>query len=172
MKILDTRLKKAVAAFILMGAAAALPFLLGFLTVNITLSVPIGLWRASFSSIQKGDFVLVDVESFSGFRRYADYPFRKTWRGRVPFLKNVAGVPGDKISADDRGILVNGLRLPFSKPLSQDRRGYRLEGYPLPVLLEDRQFWLTSSVDRGFDSRYLGTVTQEQCQKVVPVLLF
>lgn len=101
--------------------------------------------------------------------------FRKNiWGENKPFLKKVAGLHGDTVKLADNGlILINGVPLPNSAPLSHNRAGrFLLRAFTLPVTLAYDEVWLLSDSPLGFDSRYLGTAKLSKCYKAVPLLTF
>lgn len=159
---------------IIMGAAIAAPFLLGLLLINISYSVPLGLWfvQPGIAQHETGCYVKLYPQNFNHFEKYTTYPFSVGPSGQLlPFIKQVGGIPGDLIEAAAEGILVNGSILPDSQVLSADRANRPLTPFPLPYRLKSGEVWLTSNSARGFDSRYLGPALAAECRKVKPVLV-
>ena len=142
--------------------------------LNTTASVPRGLWLKIDTLPQKGDFVQVPIDAFSSTEWVPPNYFRKNmWGNRKPFLKLVAGSHGDSIELGDNGlILINGVPIPNSAPLSHDRAGRTLRTLQLPITLASDEVWLLSESPFGFDSRYLGTANIFNCYKAVPLLTF
>ena len=165
--------RKAAIGVLVFGAAIAALLCFGGFTVNLSASVPLGLWRKVGGPVQIGDIVEVPFEAFRSTDWVPESYHRKNDFGRVtPYLKRVAGLPCDKIEADSGLIRVNGKVVPDSAPLSADRAGNVMRAYPLPVSLASGEVWLSSDSPRGFDSRYLGPARLEECVKVVPVFVF
>jgi len=164
------------ALIILIGAVFSLLIACEVLIINTTRSSPVGLWVSSGTPIERGNYVVVPVESFAEYTRYAGYPFKRTRAGRgdiAQFLKKVVACSGDVVARGAQGITINGELLPDSKALSHDRLGNRLTAYDeLPRTLLPGELWLTSQSPRGFDSRYLGYTHEDVCRKVRPVLTF
>lgn len=167
----------AILTMITAGAVFAAPFLLGLLLINISPSVPTGLWfiYPSKATIDTAAYVLINPQSFKSYKNYRDYPLARNQWGRLrPFIKQVGAKEGDIIETTGEEIIVNGEILPDSKILSQDKDGRTLTPYPLPYQyrLRHGEFWLTSNHPRGFDSRYLGTVESKNCRKVKLLIAF
>ena len=80
--------------------------------------------------------------------------------GSEPVVKVLAAVAGDRVEVTADAVLVNGVRLPHSRPLDRDRGGREL----LPFAagehrLEPGEVWLYSPYEeRSWDSRYFGPV--------------
>lgn len=145
-----------------------------YFILNTTASVPRGLWLKLDSLPKKGDFVQVPIDAFSSTKWVPPEYFRlNMWGKRKPFLKLVAGSHGDSIELGDNGlILINGVPIPNSAPLSHDRAGRTLRTLQLPITLAPDEVWLLSESPFGFDSRYLGTANIFKCYKAVPLLTF
>ena len=163
------RERNAAICILILGAAIAALFSSGRLILNTTASVPIGLWWRVDGPLNLGDVVRVPIEAFKATDWVPEEKKKKNaWGNHKAFLKRVAGLPGDLIEVGDYGLLrINGHIIPNSAPLSADRAGRPLKAYPLPVRLESDELWLLSDSPRGFDSRYLGPVKYEKCNKLV-----
>lgn len=159
---------------LVLTVALALFLLSGHPIVNTTRSVPIGLWWVVDGSLCRGDFVLVPIGAFKSTDWVPEKVWsRNAWGERKPFLKRVAGLPGEKVEVGEYGLIrINGTIVPKSSPLSSDRLGRRMQAFTLPVVLSDNEIWMTSDSERGFDSRYLGPADASQCRKVIPILTF
>lgn len=89
------------------------------------------------------------------------------WRGGGPypagatFVKEIAGMPGDVVSRNDRDFLVDGKPVGHAKPLS--RQGLPLEPGPTGTLPAG-EYYVRSPHPDSLDSRYrlTGWVTQTQ----------
>jgi len=166
----------ATAVSLLIFMAVAVLFISGRLIINVTPSVPVGLWWVIGEMdrpFAKGDYVVVDVAYFSNFEAYADFPFMLNSHGaRIPYLKRVSAIGGDVITSDGYGISVNGVLIKHSQILTQSSSERILTAFPLPLKLEDNQLWLMSHKERGFDSRYLGPVNAIHCRLATPIIVF
>ena len=166
--------KKHALLIIFVGSVISALMCSEYLILNTTASVSRGLWLKVDGLPKKGDFVQVPIEAFSSTEWMPPEYFRKNiWDKNKPFLKKVAGLPGDLIEQGDNGLIkINGVSFPNSAPLSHDRGGRFLRAFPLPVTLKNDEVWLMSDSPFGFDSRYLGTAQTLQCHKAVPLLTF
>lgn len=164
------RSQKFAISIIILGAVAAAPFLTGVVIVNMTPSVPLGLWRLDDSEITRGDVVQVPFDAFEFTAWVPDIYRKKNSWGNVPYMKRVAGLPGDLVEISEEGFeVVAGKIISTSAIISADGRGNRLQTFPLPVTLASDEVWLVSDIERGFDSRYLGPAKLSECRKAVPL---
>src|SRR5712691_8237284 len=149
-------------AVALLGAA----WLAG-LRVNLTGSLPVGLYLAGRASPLRGAIVLACLPpGVAAFARERGYVPRGGGcpSGVLPVGKPVLAVAGDTVTMTSSGLLVNGRPVPNSQPLTTDRKGR-----PLPRLAVGRylvgsgQLWVLSSYSRlSFDSRYFGALQVDQ----------
>ena len=142
-------------------AAVALTWL-GGLRLNLTGSMPVGLYRVSEGPPRKGAMVLaclpLAVAAFARSRGYV--PRGICLGGAAPIGKIVLATAGDSVQVTDTGLVVNGTPARNSKRLAHDGAGR-----PLPRLHDGTyvvardQVWLYSPYStRSFDSRYFGPV--------------
>ncbi|MBR0045165.1 MAG: S26 family signal peptidase, partial [Synergistaceae bacterium] len=149
----------------------------GLFTFNISSSVPLGLWlRLSNKNIKIGDIVEINFEDFIYNNDWVPEAYYKANEvGRTaPYLKRVAGLPGDVIELGEFNLLkINNKIILNSVILSQDRAGNILSSpdYSNKIKLQDNEVWLMSDSPRGFDSRYLGPAKLNKCVKVLPILI-
>jgi conjugative transfer signal peptidase TraF len=133
------------------------------LRLNLTGSLPVGLYVAAGGAPVRGALVLLclppEVAAFARARGYVSRGGACPG-GVVPIGKPVVATPGDTISVTRTGLLVNGTPVPNSQALVLDRKGR-----PLPRLAVGRylvgwdELWLLSSYSRlSFDSRYFGAI--------------
>ena len=88
---------------LIIGAVTAAPFFTGKLIVNITPSMPRGLWLLDDGEIKRGDAVQVPFSSFKFTDWVPEAYHKKSSWGKIPFLKRVAGLPGDKVEVLPEG---------------------------------------------------------------------
>jgi conjugative transfer signal peptidase TraF len=131
--------------------------------VNMTPSMPSGLWRVSPTqgSVARGSVVSFcppDDDFFRLARRRGYIAAGQCRGGYEPLLKPVAAIAGDTVSATAAGIAVNGIPIADSAALSRDSAGRPLQPVPPGVYrVGSREVWLLSGRDpRSFDSRYFG----------------
>lgn len=85
-------------------------------------------------------------------------PGEPSCSGKVPLIKRVVAVAGDRVVVDDAGVSINGERLPNSTP-----KRFARDGSPLPSavgvhVLGPGQVWVAGEHLDSYDSRYFGPV--------------
>lgn len=151
--------------------AAALPLLCialaapAGLRVNMTPSMPRGLWQVSpiQGSIARGAVVSLCPPDNDVFRKAMRRGYITSGvcpGGYEPLLKPVAAISGDVVSVTAAGIAVNGISVANTAALAQDSAGRTLQ--PLPPGLyrvSPGEVWVLSGHNpRSFDSRYFGAL--------------
>src|SRR2546427_8693759 len=137
------------------------------LRLNLTGSLPVGLYLAAGAAPARGALVLVclppEVAAFARARGYVPRGGACPG-GLVPVGKPVLAIGGDTVTVTSSGLLLNGMPVPNSQALATDRKGR-----PLPQLPTGRHVvrpgsvWILSSYSRfSFDSRYFGAVETAQ----------
>jgi conjugative transfer signal peptidase TraF len=128
--------------------------------VNLSGSMPVGLYRVSSGPPVKGAMVLAclpaDVAVFARSRGYV--PHGACPGATAPIGKVVLAMVGDSVVVTAEGLLVNGRLVQNTKPLAVDGAGRPLPRFPdgTHVVGQD-EVWLYSSYSkRSFDSRYFG----------------
>jgi conjugal transfer pilin signal peptidase TrbI len=133
--------------------------------VNWTPSLPYKIaWYSAGppADLKRGEFVLFRFEGSAAL----DYP----GLARQPFFKMVRGLPGDKITVENRRVFINGELVGVAKPQTFDHRP--LAPIAAGVIPPGHLFVQGSSPD-SFDSRYaaIGLVRKEQLLgRVTPLL--
>jgi conjugative transfer signal peptidase TraF len=143
--------------------------------VNLTGSIPPGLYRVVDQPAVRGSIVLVCLpKPAADFGRMRGYiPAGSCDNGSAPVGKEVVAMRGDTIRVDDRGVAVNGRIVENSFPLAQDSKGrllprFRTSGH----VVSSGEVWLVSSYsDRSYDSRYYGGVLASRVVARVEPLL-
>lgn len=124
--------------------------------VNITGSLPGVFYRVS-EDPARGDYFQFCAPIIVAALPDA-MPGEPSCSGKVPLIKRVVAVAGDRVVVDDAGVSVNSERLTNSAP----KRAAR-DGSPLPSavgvhLLRPGQVWVAGEHPDSFDSRYFGPV--------------
>ncbi len=148
--------------------------------INLTASLPIGIWkikplpRGSTLKDLKGKYILFHPPNTPFFkeakkRGYVGFGLNKNFIR--PLLKQVVGVPGDVIIVKPEGVFINGEFLPNSAPKPVDG-----EGREMPVansiVLRPGELWIMSTYSAGsFDSRYFGKIQLVERQGSNPAFL-
>jgi conjugal transfer pilin signal peptidase TrbI len=134
------------------------------LLFNWTPSIPYRVVLVQYGrrqTLQRGDFI---VYAFDG-------PAQRTYPGlrAQPFFKQIRGVPGDRVTAIDRQVFVNGLPVGLAKTATFDRRPLT----PIAAtIIPPGYYYVQGSHPDSFDSRYResGLVRADQViGKVLPL---
>ena len=157
---------------------AAIEWAVGKLRLNLTRSLPIGVYRVvDRESLQRGTIVLVclpnDVGRFALAREYL-------WRGScpgaaAPIGKLVLAVGGELVTFTQNGFVIDGKVQPHTRPIRFDSRGRPMVHYPFGTyVVPASDVWLYSPYHPlSFDSRYFGPVPAVNIRaRVIPVLTF
>jgi conjugative transfer signal peptidase TraF len=149
-----------IGATLIFGLGVA-TYVTGF-RLNLSASIPPGLYRVTKDSIVRGSLVLVCLPSaLSAFARSREYIGAGSCAdGNEPIGKVVAAASGDTVDVTANGLFVNGDQFSNTRPLGSDSRG---RGLPHMAsgryIAQTGQIWLVSSYSvRSFDSRYFGPV--------------
>jgi conjugative transfer signal peptidase TraF len=165
------------AVLLLIGVSAEVARHAGW-RVNLTASEPTGLYRlqpVTETSLFRGALVEFCPPTWVTPLAYPFYMSGDCPQGGKPMLKMIAGVPGDRISASEDGVTINGTRLPGSTPRL---RSIQYPEVLLPrfrgnLVLGDGQYWVYGSGERpafaasSFDSRYFGPIRGERIRGLV-----
>ncbi len=133
------------------------------LRLNLTGSLPVGLYVAVGGAPARGTLVLVclppQIAAFASARGYVPRGGACPG-GVVPIGKRVSAIAGDTVTVTPTGLLVNGAPVPNSQALNADRTGRPLHGVAVGCYHVGRdELWVLSSYSRlSFDSRYFGAV--------------
>jgi conjugative transfer signal peptidase TraF len=163
-------IKRAIRVALLLGAGAAVSAVtfceFGFV-FNFTHSAPFGIYRlvAQPTPDTRNNspyaFFCPD-QRWPGFR---NNPNTRRSLGTCPdgyaaLLKPVVAWPGDVVTTSSAGVIVDGIPVPNSSPLTRDSLGRELHPYPYGTYeVLAGQIWVLSSYSsRSFDSRYFGPV--------------
>lgn len=145
------------------------------LMINITGSMPRGIYFRETGKIQRGDLVTFCLNSknqqFGLARGYLIHGMRCQFS--EPLIKKVIAVPGDDISLSATSIIVNNQTLPYST-LPNDSHGRPLNAYPTGNYLNTKGYWVMGTESkRSWDSRYFGPIPPEAILwKLKPVFVF
>jgi conjugative transfer signal peptidase TraF len=133
--------------------------------INLTPSMPLGLWKRS-GGIVRGNFVAAcippDSEAMQLALQRGYIPSGRCPGGIAPVLKQIVAAAGDTIILTDQDVAVNGTRLVNSRTLASDSAGRPLSAFRRGAYhVEPGEYWLIST-DRAesFDSRYFGPVPE------------
>jgi conjugative transfer signal peptidase TraF len=128
--------------------------------VNLSGSMPVGLYRVSSGPPVKGAMVLAclpaDVAVFARSRGYV--PNGACPGATAPIGKVVLAMAGDSVEVTPEGLLLNGRPVRNTRPLAVDATGRSLRRFPDGTyVVGQNEVWLYSPYSkRSFDSRYFG----------------
>jgi conjugative transfer signal peptidase TraF len=135
--------------------------------VNISDSIPRGLYRIASSSNFKNQYVIFCPDGRSTFKDANQRGYIASGHcssGLGYLMKKVVAIAGDVISVTDKGVIVNSVLLPYSKPLLNDGVGkplhqWRTNNYQLK---QDEILTMTDQDKWSFDGRYYGLIKARQ----------
>lgn len=146
--------------------------------VNVTSSLPLGLYRLTDERPQRGSIVFFCLES-SAFQRLArarEYAGPGTCPGALRALgKEVYGLPGDLVSIGADGLIsINHQIIPGSAAQDVDSKGRPMPKPELTAGIIPAGQALTLSLyhQGSFDGRYFGLVSLHRLRQARPVLTF
>ena len=157
--------------FLSILSAVLLLSAIGF-RINMTDSIPAGVYRMTGIKNLKNSFVIFCPEDKPAFQqaRNRGYIDSGLCHGGYGYLmKKVVAIKGDNISVTDEGVFVNHQLIPFSKPISTDGMNRPLPQWrPIDYQLkEDEILTMTSQSEWSFDSRYYGPVHTGQIKGMI-----
>ena len=158
----------------LLVIALVAAWIFGF-RVNITPSLPEGIYQISSGDIKRGDLVAFCLppdnpfSSLAGERGYLGPGCCPS--GLRPLLKRLVGLPGDELCIASDTLILNGIRLAGSERPERDRQGRSL---PQPLLrtgiIPEGQALVLSLEHAGsLDSRHFGLIPLASLKRVRPV---
>jgi conjugative transfer signal peptidase TraF len=154
-------------AILSVAFASALYFSVSNLYINISDSVPVGLYvKAANQTIARGDYVVFFLPD-----DVADQVRGRPWFDeKTSLLKTVAGLPGDTYTASGDGYYINGELI--GRIFAADKQGRPLPQLPAGLHeVEQRHFLPAAAAPNSFDSRYYGQVSVAKIKsKVIPLL--
>jgi type IV secretory pathway protease TraF len=135
------------------SAAAALlisPAISPLYILNLSHSVPIGLYRLEMQSLQRGDLAVIQLgEPWRELAEARGYLSSKAW-----LIKPVAGLAGDCICRTGQVITINGYISAVAQ--SADEKERLLPEWEGCRKLAQDEMFLLSGVRDSFDGRYFG----------------
>ncbi len=151
-------------------------FSLGY-RLNLTVSMPQGLYKITGDKPQRGDTVIFCLDSnnpFAPLAKERGYIGPGSCAGDTqPLLKILVGLPGDTVAVTPKGIAVNGHLLANTVRPKHDS-----QGRPMPPsllqngdILQGSALVIAQEHGNSFDSRHFGLIPQSGLQKVQPFLI-
>lgn len=126
--------------------------------VNITGSLPGSLYRVTEAAHARvGDYIQF-CPLFAVVALPDAKPGEPSCLGKVPLIKRVVAVSGDRVSVSENGVWINGVLLPDSRPRRTDRIGNPLSVAWGEHVVPPVHVWVAGEHPDSFDSRYFGSV--------------
>jgi conjugative transfer signal peptidase TraF len=134
------------------------------LVLNITPSMPLGLYRATplHGDVTRGSIVQAcPPESIAKVGIERGYlPAGSCMTGAAPILKIVVAAAGDRVDVATNGITINGKKLPSSRRAAFDGRHRKISAIPAGTyVLSPDEVWLWTPYPGSWDSRYFGPIS-------------
>lgn len=148
------------------------------LRLNLTASAPLGFYHLESptpAKIVRGALVEFCPPSWVTPAAFPFYMSGDCPSGGMAMLKTIVGIPGDRVSAGDGGIEIDGVMLAGSET---KLRSTSYPEVPLPavrgeIVLGPGEYWVygggahLADAARSFDSRYFGAITIAQVHSVI-----
>ena len=140
--------------------------------VNLTESIPVGLYRITSVDAIKDAYVIFCPDDRQSFRLGKDRGYIDHGLGCGGYgylMKKMVAVSGDILSVTPEGVFVNQTLIPFSKPKLADGMNrtlpqWQILDYPLK---EDEVMTMTNQSEWSFDGRYYGLVHTRQIKGMI-----
>lgn len=166
------KLSAVLATFLLSLIGAGVLFnAMGF-RINLTESIPIGLYRITSTDTVKNAYVIFCPDDRKSFklardRGYIDHGLYCNGYGYL--MKKVVAIFGDILSVTNEGVFVNQILVPYSKPKLQDGMNRALPQWQVMnyQLQKNEIMTMTSQSEWSFDGRYYGLVHTKQIKGMI-----
>ena len=145
------------------------------LLINVTPSIPYGIYLKSSDKISIDDYV-----SFCLASGFQELGLKRGYlepggacNGSTSLVKKVIALPYDKVTLSESQIIVSGKVLPYVTT-SHDSLQRNLTAYPAGTYTDDC-YWVVGDYDvkHSWDSRYYGCIQPQQIiSKVKPILIW
>lgn len=149
-----------------LAGVAVLYFLQSMFVINVTQSLPRGIYLKNDAPPQKGDLVLLclppnDMTREAAARGYIGYG--KCPGGYGYLLKQIWAVSGDIVQVDKAGVWINGELRPNSQSFERDAAGRPIPGLlGREFILGPDEFFCASDYNvKSFDGRYFGPLGRQ-----------
>jgi conjugative transfer signal peptidase TraF len=135
-----------------LSVLAIAPLAASRLIVNLTPSVPVGVYRIEHRAPARGDFVLLALTP-----KYRDIAVARGYlRQEQHLLKNIAAMDGDQVCRRGLAVWINGhIRVWLRRT---DGSGRTLSGWQGCRRLRNGELFVLGTDRSSFDSRYFGPI--------------
>lgn len=139
------------------------------LWINISTSIPYGIYRKVEKYPQKDDYILFclkgETAKITVRRHYTvggNCPFQS-----APIGKKVVASQGDHVKISYSGIEVNGYKVPLTEPSNYDSKKRRMPEFAINRYLDNGEYIVASSKENSYDSRYFGVIKNDEIKGVI-----
>lgn len=145
--------------------------------LNVTPSVPSGLYLKTPLELQRGALVMACLDPMQSAVRLAKerhyLPDGGCPGGLAPVLKPIAGLPGDQVTQTPAGLEINGHLLPGTVARPADPMGRPLPSASAAYVVPAGSVLLAVANPASFDGRYFGPIPLSSVESGArPFLLF
>ena len=156
-----------VGAVLMVAVAAALGA-----RINSSRSFPLGIYWTVAGTPEKGDLVIFcpPVKALFDIAQRRNYIGPGFCDGGYGYMiKRILAAKNDHISIDQRGVFINGLLVPRSRPFSADSVGRAMPRITIRnyQLANSEVLLLSDFNPKSFDARYFGVVNKSQIRSVI-----
>jgi len=137
------------------ASLAGVLFHLFDIVLNLTPSMPLGVYRAVGGEPVVGDLVYVNSKSINGLEvaRERGYVVGRT------MIKYLVGKEGDQVTISDQGVAINGILIKNSTIFLRDPAGRDIPSVARSGAIAKGKSWVMSDYNElSFDSRYFGEI--------------
>lgn len=138
------------------------------LRLNVTPSVPTGIYQTTPLQLERDELVLACLDPAKPAVRIGIdrgyFPVGNCPGGIAPLLKPIAALPGDRVDARPDGLRVNGRLLQGTVARSVDPWGRPLPAAPKTYVVPAGSVLLAVEKPSSFDGRYFGPILIESIQ--------
>ncbi len=135
------------------------------IVINPTASMPIGVYWRTDKPLERGDVVLACLPNNTIGKLFLERGYLygiSCGDSKGKILKQIVGIPGDKVVINQFGITINGKRIETSMPQHIDSQGRKMPLGKVEKVLEVDEYILMGRHPLSLDSRYLGTFSRKQ----------
>ena len=130
--------------------------------VNLTNSIPRGLYRVTNSVYQRGEFVMLCIPpEWAALAKEREWVQSGSCPGKVMrAFKQIAALPGDAVEITDSYVAVNGSLVPNTETKKVDSKGRAMPAFNRGTFTvkPGQVFLIATNAENSLDSRYMGPV--------------
>ena len=166
------KLTSIVAVFLISLISVGLLLMVMGFRVNLTESIPIGLYHITNAGAVKNAYVIFCPDDRNAFKQALDRDYIDhglDCGGYGYLMKKVVAIANDIVSVTPDGVYVNQTLIPYSTPKLTDGMNRLLPQWHVLNyrLKEDEVMTMTSQSEWSFDGRYYGLVRLRQIKGMI-----